>query len=501
MEERERVYMCIDLKSFYASVECAERGLDPLRTNLVVADESRTDKTICLAVSPSLKTYGIPGRARLFEVKQAVRKVNAGRRASLGRLFAGKSTDAAALKEDPSLELDFIAAVPRMKLYMEYSTKIYQIYLRYVAAEDIHVYSVDEVFMDVTAYLRLWGMEPRELCARIIGDVFSETGITAAGGIGTNLYLAKAAMDIVAKHIPPDENGVRIAMLDVPSYRRLLWTHRPLTDFWRVGRGYARKLEQRGLFTMGDIARCSLEDEELLYQLFGVNAQHLIAHAWGEEKTTMAEIKAYRPEKSSVGSGQVLPGPYPADSALLVVKEMAEQLVMELMGRRLVTPQLCLTVVYDVSNLTDPDIDYRGETVTDWYGRPMPKAAHGSVRLRESTSSARLITEEAAALYRRITNPQLLVRRLFITAENVSPAPEGREKAGHYEQMDLFTDYEAREREKRVREQAAEKEKKAQQAALQIRRRFGKNAVLRGMNLEEGATGVQRSGQIGGHRA
>ena len=499
----DRTYMCIDLKSFYASVECVERGLDPLRTNLVVADESRTDKTICLAVSPSLKAYGIPGRARLFEVKQAVRQVNAQRRAALGRPFSGESTDAAALKRDPSLKPAFIAAVPRMKLYMEYSAKIYQIYLRYVAAEDIHVYSVDEVFMDVTAYLKFWGMNPRDLCARIIADVLAETGITAAGGIGTNLYLAKAAMDIVAKHIPPDENGVRIAMLDVPSYRRLLWTHRPLTDFWWVGKGYARKLEQRGLFTMGDIARCSLEDEELLYQLFGVNAQHLIAHAWGEEKTTMAEIKAYKPEKSSVGSGQVLHCPYPAERAELAAREMAEQLAAELAARRLVTAQISLTVVYDISNLTDPEraASCREEIVTDWYGRAMPKAARGSARLRERTASPRMIMEETAALYKRITNPKLLVRRLFITAENVSPAPEGEAKTGHYEQMDLFTDYEARERERKAAEAAAEKEKKAQQAMLQIQRKFGKNAVLRGMNLEEGATGAQRNAQIGGHRA
>ena len=509
MERDGHIYAAIDLKSFYASVECVERGLDPLTTNLVVADESRTEKTICLAVSPSLKAYGIPGRARLFEVVQRVKEVNAGRSAHApGGRFAGEYCDDTVLKGAPQMAVSYLIAKPRMALYMQYSTRIYQIYLQYAAPEDIHVYSIDEVFLDITQYLAASRVGPREYARRIMRHILKETGITATAGIGTNLYLCKIALDIGAKHVPPDEDGVRVAEMDELSYRRLFWTHRPLTDFWRVGPGYARKLEANGLFTMGDIARCSLGkpgdyyNEELLYRLFGVNAGLLIDHAWGWEPCTIADVKAYRPESSSLGSGQVLQQPYTFEKARLVVREMTDLLVLELVEKGLVTDQMVLTVGYDRENLDDPEIRkrYKGPVVTDRYGRRIPKHAHGSVNLERATASTRLIMDAVTALYDRIVSPDLLVRRLNVTACHVTAESEAvREE--RWEQMDLFTDYAALERRKAEEEAALERERRMQKAVLDIRKRFGKNAILRGMNLEEGATARERNGQIGGHRA
>ena len=501
---RKRACICIDLKSFYASVECIERGLDPLTTNLVVADRSRTEKTICLAVSPSLKAWGISGRARLFEVVQRVREVNAGRLSRIpGNAFSGESSDDLELRNDPSLELSYIAAVPRMAHYMQWSTRIYQIYLRYIAPEDIHVYSIDEVFIDATSYLDTYGLSARELARKMILDVLRETGITATAGIGTNLYLAKIAMDIESKHTKPDENGVRIAELTESSYRRSLWAHRPLTDFWRVGKGTARKLEENHLFTMGDIARCSLgkptdyHNEELLYRLFGVNAELLIDHAWGWEPCTIADIKAYKPESHSLGAGQILPEPYPYDKALLVLKEMADQLALSLFEKGLTTNMLVLTVNYDISNLS-------GTIVTDYYGRKVPKPAHGTIHLERYTSSSRLITKAASDLFRQKTDPKLYVRRLDLSAGNVVAETEAHtieEKAQAFEQLDLFTDYAAKAQREKEEKEALERDKKLQAAMLTIRNKFGKNAVLKGRDLEEGATAMERNRQVGGHKA
>lgn len=508
MAEGEHTYIAIDLKSFYASVECVERGLDPMAVNLVVADVSRTEKTICLAVSPAMKEYGIPGRPRLFQVVQQIKEVNARRlgRAPGGR-FSGKSWDAAMLEGDPALEVTYIAAPPRMALYMEYSTRIYDIYLKYVAPEDIHVYSIDEVFMDVTQYLKALGLTPRELAKKMIQEVLEETGITAAAGIGTNLYLCKVAMDIVAKHVEADCDGVRIAWLDEMEYRRLLWNHRPLTDFWRVGRGYARRLEENGLFTMGDIARCSLgksgdyHNEELLYKLFGINAQLLIDHAWGWEPCTIGDIKAYKPSASSMGSGQVLQSPYSFEKARLIVREMTDLLALELVEKRLVADQLVLYIGYDVESLRDPEVRkrYKGAVETDRYGRKVPKAAHGSVNLGRQTSSARRMLDSITELYDKIVDKDLLVRRVTVTANHV--VEEGREPEQVYEQLDLFTDYDALGRQREEEEAALARERKLQEAMLDIRRKFGKNAVLKGMNLEEGAMTRKRNAQIGGHKA
>lgn len=509
MSDRQKSYIAIDLKSFYASVECVERELDPLATNLVVADAARTEKTICLAVSPSLKAYGIPGRARLFEVVQRVKEVNAQRRNKApGRRFAGSSCDAAELAEHPELELAYITAPPRMAFYVEYSTKIYNIYLKYVSSEDMHVYSIDEVFMDVTDYLHVYGMTPRELAVKILGDVLTETGITATAGIGTNLYLCKVAMDIGAKHVMPDENGVRIAELDEMSYRRQLWSHRPLTDFWRVGHGYRKKLEEAGLFTMGDIARCSLGgdndyyNEELLYQMFGVNAELLIDHAWGWEPTTIALVKAYKPETNSISSGQVLHCPYDFEKGKLIVREMTDLLALDLVEKKMVTDQMTLTIGYDIENLSDPEIRnrYKGEVTTDRYGRKVPKHAHGTVNLDRQTSSTRLIMEAVMELYDRIVNPILLIRRVTVTANRLADEAEVRNKQ-EFEQMDLFTDYEAIQREKDAENQRLLKERRLQEAVLEIKGRYGKNAVLKGMNLQEGATTKDRNRQIGGHKA
>lgn len=505
---QDKAYIAIDLKSFYASVECVERGLNPLTTNLVVADESRTEKTICLAVSPSLKAYGIPGRARLFEVVQRVREVNAERKNKIrGREFSGVSYRAEELSEHPETELGYIVAKPRMALYMEYSTRIYEIYLKYIAPEDIHVYSVDEVMMDVTGYLRIYGMTPRELAKTMIRDVLDETGITATAGIGTNLYLCKVAMDIGAKRVPADRDGVRIAELDEMSYREQLWDHRPLTDFWRVGRGYARKLEENGMFTMGDVARCSVDDnafqgEELLYRLFGVNAELLIDHAWGWEPCTMDEIKAYRPSTNSLSSGQVLQCPYPYDKARLIVKEMTDLLVLDLVNKGLVTDQMVLTIGYDVENLSDPKRrnSYRGEVTIDRYGRKIPKHAHGTANLPGRTSSTKIILDAVMKLYDRIVDRNLTVRRVTVAAcrlaeEDVTTRQE------RYEQLDLFTDYAALEQQRQEEAAERQKEKKVQQAILDIQKKYGKNALVKGMNLQEGATTMERNAQIGGHKA
>ena len=499
---QEKTYLSIDLKSFYASVECMERGLDPMTTHLVVADQSRTEKTICLAVSPALKAYGISGRARLFEVVQKVKEVNAQRRRKApGGVFTGTSHQAPQLLARPDLALDYLVAPPQMAHYISFSTRIYNVYLKYIAPEDMHVYSIDEVFLDVTPYLDTYGMTAEELARTILLDVLHTTGITATAGIGSNLYLAKVAMDIEAKHISPDENGVRIARLDEMSYRRNLWAHRPLTDFWRVGRGYAKKLEQQGLYTMGDIARCSLgrrEDyynEELLYKLFGVNAELLIDHAWGWEPCTISDIKSYRPTTNSVGSGQVLKTPYPAEKARLVVQEMADLLVLDLVDHRLMTDQLTLTVGYDRENLTDPQrrLAYRGAVSTDAYGRAIPKHAHGTTHLAEYTSSTTEIVEAMTKLFDRIVNPQLLIRRLNVTANRV--LREDCLPTQGLQQLSLFSD------DGQQRQAQRKRERQKQQAILSIKKKYGKNALLKGMNFRDGATTRERNGQIGGHKA
>ncbi len=500
-----KTYVAIDLKSFYASVECMERGRDPLTTNLVVADASRSEKTICLAVSPSLKAYGIPGRPRLFEVVQKVKEVNAKRRRQAPRgMFTGRSVHDLELRSSPSLALDYIAAPPSMALYIEYSTKIYGVYLKYLAPEDIHVYSIDEVFFDATKYLAAQKLSAREFVTKIILDVLETTGITATAGIGTNLYLSKIAMDIGAKHIPIDENGVRIAELDEMSYRRRLWSHRPLTDFWRVGKGYAKKLEEHGLYTMGDIARCSLgnfsdrHNEDLLYKLFGVNAELLIDHAWGYEPCTIADIKSYKPSSKSVSSGQVLHAPYSFEKAKLIAREMTETLVLDLVAKKLMTNQMVLTVGYDIENLSNKDKrqSYHGRVTTDSYGRSVPKQANGSINLARYTSSITLISQAVMELFDRIVDQDLLVRRVNLGANNVLDEANVLEK-GNFQQLDLFIDYETQQE----KDMDLARERKVQEAALAIREKYGKNAILKGMNLEEGATTIDRNQQIGGHKA
>ncbi|MBQ3258759.1 MAG: DNA methylase [Oscillospiraceae bacterium] len=505
MEQKQ--YVCIDLKSFYASVECIERGLDPMTTNLVVADVSRTEKTICLAVTPSLKAHGISGRARLFEVIQQLKAVNAKRKQNApGRKLTGSSWNDVELKQNPSLAVDYIAAPPQMAHYMDVSTKIYQVYLKYIAPEDIHVYSIDEVFIDLTSYLKPSGLTARQFTSMMIVDVLKTTGITAAAGIGTNLYLAKIAMDIEAKHAEPDENGVRIAELDEMTYKQKLWSHRPLTDFWRVGHGYAKKLEENGLYTMGDIARCSLGkdgtyyNEDLLFKLFGVNAELLIDHAWGYEPCTIAEIKSYKPETNSIGSGQVLQSPYTFEKAKLVVKEMTDLLVLDLVDKNLVTDQMVLTIGYDVENLQGKS-SYRGEVTTDHYGRKIPKHAHGTANLDRQTSSTKLIMDAVMELYDRIVNPDLLVRRINLTACKVVDESEAKQYSVAGEQLDIFTDYAELERKRTEEKAALQREKNMQKAVLELKKKYGKNIILKGMNLEEDATARERNAQIGGHKA
>jgi DNA polymerase V len=473
MPEQQRTYIAIDLKSFYASVECVDRGLDPLTTNLVVADASRTEKTICLAVSPSLKEYGIGGRARLFEVYQKARGV------------------------------DFIIAPPRMAHYIEVSTQVYKTYLKYIAPEDIHVYSIDEVFMNVTAYLGSYKMTPHQLAMKMIRDVLATTGITATAGIGTNMYLAKVAMDIVAKKMPADKDGVRIAELDEMSYRRQLWDYRPITKFWRVGAGIAEKLAVYGIDTMGKVARLSLQNEDVLYRMFGVNAELLIDHAWGWEPCTMEAVKAYRPETNSLSSGQVLTEPYTAKKARVVIREMAEGMALKLVSKRLVTDQLVLTVGYDVESLTRPEIraKYHGEITNNYYGKPVPKHAHGTYNFDRPTSLSSQLMDGAAELFDKHVNADLLIRRLNITANHVIPEEIALKQDNAPQQLDLFTDYEAMEKQKQAEKAKTDKERRMQEVQLRIKQRFGKNAILRGLNFDEGATAKDRNNQIGGHKA
>ena len=502
---KNRTYIAIDLKSFYSSVECVARGLDPLTTNLVVADVSRTEKTICLAVSPSMKAYGLGGRARLFEVVQKMREVNYERRKAIGfKPFTGKSYLAKELAAHPDWEADYIAATPRMAEYIRVSSEIYGIYLQYIAPEDIHVYSIDEIFADVTDYLHTYKMTAHELAMTMIRQVLKTTGITATAGIGTNLYLCKVAMDVVAKHIPADKDGVRIAELDEMSYRRKLWNHQSMTDFWRFGRGIVARLSSIGVNTMGQLARLSVNNEELLYQMFGVNAELIIDHAWGWEPVTMDYIKAYKPETNSLGSGQVLQSPYSADKGRVVAREMADALSLDLVDKHLVGDQLVLTVGYDRESLTNPAIraQYHGEVTTDWYGRSVPKHAHGTLSLGHPTSSSKQILEAVTELYDRIVNPILLVRRLNITINHVIPEAEAkRQQQNTPVQLDLFTDYEAEAQKQKQENEAAAKERRLQEAALKIKKEFGKNALLRGLNYAEGATQKDRNNQIGGHKA
>ena len=500
-----KTYIAIDLKSFYASVECRERGLNPLTTNLVVADASRTEKTICLAVTPSLKAYGVSGRARLFEVVSKVKEINAFRKEKLkGKDFTGKSFDSLELKNDKFLQLDYIAAIPRMALYMKYSNDIFNIYLRYVAPEDIHIYSVDEVFMDVTSYLKNYHMTGHELARKMIDDVLKETGITATAGIAENMYLCKVAMDIVAKHIPADKDGVRIAEINEMTYRQKLWDHTPITDFWRVGRGYARTLSKYGIHTMGEVARTAVENEDLLYKLFGVNAELLIDHAFGWEPCTIADVKAYVPENNSLGAGQVLQSPYECKKARLIVHEMMDLLSLDLVDKGLVTNQIVLTIGYDIINLTDPVIrsKYKGEVVKDHYGRLIPKHSHGTYNFTSYTSSSRELIEGVLELFDEIVNPDLYVRRLNVTACKVITEKEAEQKKENsFTQMNLLEDFGEAAVEKERHEKEIAREKKAQEAILKLKKKYGKNAVVKGMNLEEGATTIQRNAQIGGHKA
>lgn len=510
MADKQNSYIAIDLKSFYASVECISRGLDPMTTNLVVADESRTEKTICLAVSPALKSYGIPGRPRLFEVIQRVQQVNEKRKRDAHiATFTESSFDNHILHSSPATAVDYIIAKPRMAKYVQVSTEIYQVYLKYISPDDIHTYSIDEVFIDATPYLRTYGMTARELAITMIRDVLATTGITATAGIGTNLYLCKIAMDIVAKHKEPDSDGVRIAELNEQSYREQLWSHRPLTDFWRIGKGYAKKLEAHGLYTMGDIARCSigkpnnLYNEDLLYNMVGVNAELLIDHAWGWEPCTIKEIKAYQPQSNSISSGQVLQSPHKTDKARLIVWEMADSMALDLVEKSAVTDQLTLTLGYDRENLADPvkKKQYRGAIATDSYGRTVPKHAHGTINLEQHSSSTKHIIDAAMQLYDRIADPALLIRRITLTANHVILEKQAEKKKQAPVQMDLFTDYEVQEQQIKKEEEELAREKKVQEALIDIKRRYGKNAILKGANLQEGATAKERNEQIGGHKA
>ena len=501
----EKKYLCIDLKSYYASVECVGRGLDPMVTNLVVADISRTEKTICLAVSPALKSFGIPSRIRLFEVNQKVKDINYDRRMKIpAKQFWDKSCDIRELKKDPTLEMDFIIAPPRMTAYMKQSAEIYDIYLKYFAPEDIHVYSIDEVFIDLTTYLEFYKRSPHDLASEIVDVVYHQTGITATVGIGTNMYLAKVAMDILAKKMPADEKGMRIAELDEQTYRYEMWEHEPIRDFWRVGSGYTRKLHAAGLYTMGDIARYSLtqQGEDRLYKLFGVNAELLIDHAWGWEPCTMADVKSYRPITNSLSSGQVLHCAYTAEKARVIVMEMTDRLVLDMVDKGISTDQLILTIGYDRESLQDPRFrkNYKGEIVIDHYGREIPKHAHGTRNLGKHTSSSRVIIEAMMELYDRIIDTSLLVRRVTIAVNNVI-SEEELEKRRTPEQLDLFTDIEAAEKKKQHEKESYQKEKQLQKAILHVHKKYGKNALLKGMNLLEGATMKDRNEQVGGHKA
>ena len=497
----EKLYICIDLKSFYASVECVERKLEPLNTNLVVADETRTDKTVCLAVSPSLKQYGIGGRARLFEVKQKIKEINYQRRKLNNyKNFIGKSYFDNELKNNKELELDLIIAPPRMAYYIKYSTDIYNIYLKYIAPEDILIYSIDEVFIDITNYISLYKCTPRQLVTKIIKDVYEKTGITATAGIGTNMFLAKVAMDIVAKKSKPNEFGVRIAGLDEMTFRKKLWDHKPITDFWRVGKGIADKLAKNNMFTMGDVAMCSHYNEDLLYKLFGINAELLIDHAWGYEPCTIDIAKSYKPTSTSLSSGQVLHLPYDNKKARLIVREMADNLALDLVSKKLLTEQLVMTIVYDIENLTNPSISnkYFGEITIDSYGRKIPKHSHGTINLNQLTSSSNIITEGFINLFDRISNPILLVRKLNLSVNKLI-SEDNKKNQKVIEQIDLFTNYEEREKRKKQEIINETKEKEIQKVMLEIKNKYGKNAILKGMNIIEGATTMERNQQIGGH--
>jgi len=499
----EKVYIAIDLKSFYASVEAMERGLDPLTTNLVVADPSRTEKTICLAVSPSLKSYGISGRARMFELIQRVKIANAERKMKAPkRCFEGKSYNDNELKSNPSLAIDYIVAPPRMALYIEYSTRIYNVYLRHIAPEDIHPYSIDEVFIDATAYLKVKGMTPYEFAQMLVKDVLAETGVTATAGIGTNLYLCKVAMDITAKHIPADEYGVRIASLDEKTYRETLWNHRPIRDFWRVGRGISEKLEEYGMYTMGDVARCSVNNENLLYKLFGINAELLIDHAWGWEPCTIADIKSYKPSTNSISTGQVLQRPYKFEEAGLIVREMADNLTLDLVAKKLVTDQLVLVIGYDIENLIDENrrMLYKGEIKTDFYGRSVPKHARGTANIGRQTASTKLIMQAATDVFERIVDRNLLIRRINITANHIASENTVKD-ISLPEQLTFFEDIEEKDRRLKKEKVELEREKRMQNAIVSIKHKYGKNAILKGMNFKEGATAKDRNRQIGGHKA
>lgn len=498
--QKQRIYVAIDLKSFFASVECVARGLNPLTTNLTVADVSRTEKTICLAVSPSLKAYGISGRPRLFEVLQRIKEVNRERLIKLpNHKFTGKSYNDLLLKSNPSLGVSYIVARPQMAKYMKSSTDIYKIYLKYLEPKDIHVYSIDEVFMDITEYIKYYKLSPREITKMLISDVLKSTGITATAGIGTNMYLAKIAMDILAKHTTPDENGVCIAELDEMGYRRKLWNHKPLTDFWRIGRGYSTRLQANGLYTMGDIARCSINDEDKLYKFFGVNAELLIDHAWGHESCAISEIKAYKPAANSLNSGQVLQYPYSYDKAKIVVYEMIDKMVVNMVHKRLISDTFVLTVGYDVSNLSISQIsnEYYGEISVDYYGRKIPKPAHGTARVKSKTSSSELIIKAVVDLFERIVDKKLLVRRINVAACNLV----GEDYVENEKQLKLFDDCDKAQDINSCKKQALEKEKNIQKTIIDLREKFGKNAVLKGVNLKPGATAIARNKQIGGHRA
>ena len=493
-----KTYIAIDLKSFYASVECVERKLNPLTTNLVVADISRTEKTICLAVSPSLKQYGIPGRARLFEVNEALRKINAERRKKAPRhIFTGKSYNDIELKKNPKLKLDMIIATPQMSHYLKKSAEIYGIYLKYVSSEDIHVYSVDEVFIDITDYLKTYQKSAHEIAKMMIKDILSQTGITATAGIGTNLYLAKVAMDIVAKHIPEDEDGVRIAELDEMKYRKELWNHQPLKDFWRVGHGYINRLAKYNIHTMGDIALQSVKDEDLLYKEFGVNAELLIDHAWGYEPCTMKDIKSYVPDNNSLSIGQVLSEPYSYEKGKLIVKEMAELLSLDLVKKHLMTDQIALAIGYDKVDLDD----YQGELKEDYIGRMMPKGAHSSINLLKWTSSTKLIRESIAKLYDKIMNKGMHLRRCFVVATHVINENFIKDESKEFEQLNLFMDYEVSQEIAKENSEKEIEERNLQETILKIQEKYGKNSLIKGMNKEEGGTTIERNKQIGGHKA
>jgi DNA polymerase V len=509
MTQKNRTYIAIDLKSFYASVECVERGLDAMTTNLIVADKSRTDKTIVLAVSPSLKSFGVPGRPRLYEVVQIINTVNLKRKWYVpGGKLKGESYDYKELKKSPALAVSYIVAPPRMAHYLDCSTRIYGVYLKYIAPEDIHVYSIDEVFIDATMYLKMYGLSAHDLAMTMIRDVLKTTGITATVGIGTNMYLCKVAMDIVAKHMPADKDGVRIAELDEISYRKLLWQHQPLTDFWRIGNGYSRKLKKHGLNTMGDIARCSLGEvtefynENLLYKLFGINAELLIDHAWGREPCTIVDVKSYKPGSKSMGSGQVLHHAYTFEKARLIVQEMTDLLIIDLVDKNLLTNQMVIHIGYDRENLLNPKIskDYNGDIKTDHYGRKVPKHAHGTANLKRMTSSTRLITNAVLELYDRIVDKKLLIRRVNVTATNVVSESKV-DKEPIQEQLDFFTDYKLMDQQKQEEDILIEKEKNIQKAVINMKKKYGKNAIIKGMNLEKGATAIERNQQIGGHKA